>query len=365
MKNFVLMLMLVVACGLIICVHSIFGNEDYLTPPGAPGSEEARMKTLNQIEPRVAIYSLPYSITNAGSFYLTTSLAGVANSNGITILARDVKLDLNGFALNGVSNSRCGIIVPEIRDNISIRNGVIRGWGEFGILATNATDTMIEDVKTFGNSWGGLYVGANSMIERCAAYGNGYNAPPQDPPADDGIKAGSYSTIKDCKARNNKGAGIHAGSHCKITGCTATESGQADGIHAEDYCTIRDCTVARNKCAGITVFSKCRVIENTCGENGFNNTNVTGGAGIRVEGNSNRIEDNNVVGNKGGIFVRASDEGGNAYGNLIIRNSASGNGPDDYIMSTNVVGDYYGQVFGTNDMGASFSNSNPWSNFRF
>lgn len=356
------MIVVTVAYSLIISVA--FGD-DYMTPPGAPGSEAAKMKTLNQVEPRTPITSLPFSITNPGSYYLIAPLFGVGGSNGIIIAASDVKLDLNGFALNGVSNSYDGVRVAGTRDNITIRNGVIRNWDTYGIMATNAHNSTLTDVKAFGNGWGGLYIGDNSLINCCAAYDNGKKVidPPPGEPADDGIKAGSYCTIKDCKARNNKGAGIHAGTHSKITGCTSTESTQADGIHALNYSTIRDCTVSKNAVAGITVFSKCRVVDNTCGDNGWGNSL---GAGIRIEGSNNRVEDNNVIDNRKGICVRDSQGGAaEAYGNLIIRNSASGNIEDNFMMSTNVTGDHYGNIMGTNDMGGSFSNSNPWANFQF
>src|SRR5205085_693571 len=61
-----------------------------LTPPGPPAPV---MKTLQQIEPRTAISSLPFTITNSGSYYLTGNLTGTAGANrGITILTDHVTL---------------------------------------------------------------------------------------------------------------------------------------------------------------------------------------------------------------------------------------------------------------------------------
>ena len=69
-----------------------------LTPPGPPGPT---MKTLSQVEPRTLISSLPYTITNSGSYYLAASLTGGVGQNGITIGVGNVTLDLRGFDLIG------------------------------------------------------------------------------------------------------------------------------------------------------------------------------------------------------------------------------------------------------------------------
>src|SRR4051812_21725528 len=69
-----------------------------LAPAGAPAP---LMKTLDQLEPRTPISSVPYTITNAGSYYLTTNLTATAGNNGIIVSADHVTIDLNGFMLSG------------------------------------------------------------------------------------------------------------------------------------------------------------------------------------------------------------------------------------------------------------------------
>ena len=79
-----------------------------LTPPGAPAPT---MKSLDQVEARTIVNAANtpgdannlFIITNSGSYYLTTNLVGVSGKSGISITANDVTLDLNGFALLGVS----------------------------------------------------------------------------------------------------------------------------------------------------------------------------------------------------------------------------------------------------------------------
>src|SRR6266436_4671626 len=63
-----------------------------LTPPGAPAPT---MKTLQQIEPRTPISSVPVSILNSGSYYLTDNLE-VSYGDAIFISANNVTVDLNG-----------------------------------------------------------------------------------------------------------------------------------------------------------------------------------------------------------------------------------------------------------------------------
>src|SRR5690349_4513811 len=94
-----------------------------LAPPGPPA---ATMKTLAQIEPRIPITSLPFTITNRGSYYLLTNFVGLG---GISINSGDVTLDLNGFSLVGSSGK--GIFVPlpgPTLTNIAVQNGTVSGW---------------------------------------------------------------------------------------------------------------------------------------------------------------------------------------------------------------------------------------------
>src|ERR1035441_10554007 len=67
-----------------------------LTPPGAPAPT---MKSLDQIEARTPISSLPYTISMPGSYYLTSSF-NVNSGSAITITASKVTLDLTRVTLS-------------------------------------------------------------------------------------------------------------------------------------------------------------------------------------------------------------------------------------------------------------------------
>ena len=322
------------------------------------GVPVATMKTMDQVEPRTLISRLPFSIVRPGSYYLASPLDGIPGSNGITIAASNVRLDLSGFPLKGTGGSLSGIAVIQASENIVVRNGVVHQWGKYGLDASLARGVVISDLKAITNGWGGLYAGADSLVERCAAYHNGFTGIATNPPTTDGIQVGAFSSIIDCKSGKNKGAGIHTYEHSRILGCTATESLEANGIWAESYCTIRDCTTARNANHGIRVASMCRVTENTSAENGYSGP-ATNAAGIAVEGSNNLIEKNILAGNDMGIFVPVTFPF--ARGNLIINNAASKNGIDFRILDvSNYVGPLEQFMAGN-----AFTNTNPWANFRF
>ncbi len=103
-----------------------------LTPPGAPGPT---MKTLDQVEARIPISSAPFTITNAGSYYLTGNLRVLyapplfTSSNAIVIAASGVTLDLNGFTISSSAAraTGCGILLWGSLEGITILNGHIRG----------------------------------------------------------------------------------------------------------------------------------------------------------------------------------------------------------------------------------------------
>jgi len=334
-----------------------------LTPPGAPAPT---FKTLAQIEPRTPIgasttpgdASSLFKITQPGSYYLTTNLTGVAAKHGIEITASGVTLDLVGFELaGGVTNSLDGVRVSVIVTNLAIRNGSVRNWGGDGVDTFNARNGQYQDLGFSANGGRGLFCGEGSTVTGCTARSNGGG----------GIAAGGGSTVTGCTARDNTGTGIFADPGSTVTGCTAlsntgtgisagvgstvtgctasfntgngifadagtvtgcTASGNAgDGISTTNGSTVTGCTARANTRDGIQVGFDCRVTDNTCDSNGDGGD----GAGIHAIGSDTRIEGNNVTDNDRGIDVDAA-------GNLIIRNSASGNTTNYDIVANNVFG---------------------------
>src|SRR5260370_528572 len=126
-----------------------------LTPPGPPGPS---MKTLDQIDPPMPISSLPYAITIPGSYYLITNGVGISGSHGITISANNVTIDLNGFALLGVTGALSGVFVTGHYTNITVRNGSVNGWPGNGLDAYTVAyprNLVFERLTVAGNGGDG------------------------------------------------------------------------------------------------------------------------------------------------------------------------------------------------------------------
>jgi hypothetical protein len=319
-----------------------------LTPPGAPAPV---MKSLDQIEPRTPISSLPFTINKTGSYYLTTNLTGTTSAAGILISANDVTLDLNGFALIGVAGSLDGVSLTNAWTNLVVLNGTIRDWGGRGIDATSARNSQFERLRILSNGGVGLLAGPESLIRDCLVQGSILN---------DGFFASAGSTFSGCTSIGNGGSGFNTYEKCLATGCLAKENAgygfypaddcafvgctalanQNVGIQAGLYngCRIQDCTVTGNTNAGIACGSqalvsgclvrgnsgdgilavtRCRIVNNHCVANGSGSSSY---AGINLIGFSNYVEGNTLAANRNnGLNV----SGGNA--NRIVKNSVMSN----------------------------------------
>ncbi len=344
---------------------SVMGGGNLNPPPEAlqNGTPVAIMKSLDEIEPRVPITELPFSITNPGSYYFTTSLKG---TNGITILSNDVQLDLGGFALKGETNSSTSAIeIGAGIANVTIRSGAISDWMGFGIAGADAEQVKVIDIAANVNGAGGIKFGKNSLATGCIANRNGGT----------GIQVGESGTVRECKASDNQQDGISAGFGTTIVGCTVTWN-KKNGISTDIYCTIRDCSAVNNTNDGVEVSSSCRAEGNNIGDNGKGGG---GGSGIHVAGPGNRIKDNNVTANLWGINVDL-----NGVGNWIENNNVVDNDIGIWVKGTGnfIIRNGVGTPLNTNNpvhfqigpnnqcaavlenQGGAFTNSNPWSNVR-
>ncbi len=317
-----------------------------LTPPGAPAPS---MKTLAQIEPRTPISSLPFLITNSGSYYVTTNLTGTSGLNGIYINANNVTLDLNGFAMLGVSGAGYAVEVNGAYNNVTVRNGAIYNWGG-GLESayTTSRGQIIEGLKIYGSVSAGIIIQGISVIRDCVVVTNGtdgiycggfgggglivgcmasgnlgrgiylnngvvldsrveYNTGDNIVVSDGsevrgcatigasslfssnvGIRGGQGCKIQDCVASGNS-SGIVVGDGSSVTGCNAYKTSQTSGsgIQAGNYAVIKECTATTNY-FGITAGSNSTIVACTVSK--------SASFGLSVSDNSN-VRDCNVCNN--------------------------------------------------------------------
>ena len=366
-----------IAAGIVsfVMIHPpILCAQGSLTPPGGPAPT---MKSLDQIEPRTLVSFVPYNIVHPGSFYLTTNLTGVGGTNGITIAANNVTLDLNGFALNGVSGSIDGIYVSGSHTNIVVRNGTLSGWGTNGVDGGLANNLSCERLTVSSCSYG--IVAYNATVSGCAVQSCGsdgiyivsstVSGCTIQSCGNDGISAdlakvsdckvqscftginASYSTVSGCTVLSSGGDGLSV-SYSTVSGCMAQSSG-SDGIYANSS-TVSGCYVKGSAFSGILVDAPgCQIIGNNC--TGNNTTANANNAGIYLDDANNRVEDNQVTASGyAGISVY-----GTYSGNIIIKNTVAGSGANNYLTpGSQVVGPLI-TSYGT------ITSVNPWANFSF
>jgi hypothetical protein len=242
-------------------LHPSAFSQGPLNPPGAPAPS---MKTLDQIdaklEKRTPINSLPFTISQPGSYYLTRNLQFTAASgNAITITVNNVTLDLMGFTLSSSS----AVTGDAIRmnaglRNIAVRNGVIAGNTTVAISGSFPNQTYTVTAAGFSNGINafsspaasschfshlrisgcrtfGLDGGEQAVVEQVTATHNG----------SEGILA-SNGTVAHCTAFSNGGSGVLASS---VTNCIANANG-IFGIVALSG-SVNNCTAVANGSTGV------------------------------------------------------------------------------------------------------------------
>ena len=409
-----------------------------LTPPGAPGPT---MKTLDQLdakltetttkldqtEPRRPIASLPFQITESGSYYFTGNLHFTAASgHAINVSAPNVTIDLMGFTLSsapevtgdainfGAQALHCavknGIIlgassvtgsggtlaVTRAGFNFGIRDARRGRFAELTIMKCRDLGAFVRESALDGcvlmeNGGSGLLTFGPGVVSNCVVTLNGGN----------GIMAAEGSVTNSMGA-NNQGTGIIAAT---ITGSTARGNG-GSGMGGGNTETVANCSAVNNGDDGIVSYAvststargnggtgivsahaqACTAWENgvhgihirppllDSGSNGgaaianvsSRNGRLGNGAGIYIEGNGTRVEGNNCHDNDWGI---QSTTGSNAF---IVRNSCRSNPMAP--MNAGATGNYdfnrgsntFGPVVVVDgDMSANAAASHPAANIQF
>ncbi len=250
--------------------------------------------------------------------------AGIANSgiNGLNI--SDCTCELNGSV---------GIAAPA---QSLVSHCIVRGNGAGGITAGDGS--TITSCTANENTGVGINITNGCTVTACASALNTLT----------GYTATSGTTFTSCSARDNTTDGFSIGAGSTARDCTSF-SNTGSGIVGTFGCTINNCTTRINTLDGIRVVSDCRVVDNTSDCNG---SGAGDGAAIHATSSDNRIDGNNCTDSDRGIDVDVA-------GNLIIRNTASGNTTNFDIVAGNSVG----QIQDVS--GIDITSTNPWRNFSF
>jgi hypothetical protein len=395
-----------------------------LTPPGPPAPN---MKSLQQIEPRTPISSVPFSIATPGSYYLTTNLTDTAGGTGITILVSDVTVDLNGFTLKGTNTSFAAVFLSSPKEtNVAIFNGVLRDWPVAGIGGDQFAYSCRFENLLVAHCGIGVDAGWNCTVRSCIVSScNGKGITAFDGSIIEnclsvsnssfGILVGSGTCeILNSTARYNGSSGIYTGPHAIVKNCIC-DFNQSDGFTIGDLCLIDSCYSTSNATFGYSLGAQCRVVNSFAIGNSFVNMSLGPGSqaegcvaslsgygfnafpgstllncsavsnvteGIQLQVGSRAVNCQVRGPGSGGGSIGISLAGTNAVadscqvtdnntgigasgGTLVIRNVARGNA-FNYELPTNCM---FGPIIsfgsGANTLTGTITNSNPWANFAY
>lgn len=327
---------------------SCFAIAGSLVPPGAPGPT---MKTLTEVEPRIAIHSadLPLVISQPGSYYLAENIkvqpTDPVTTAAISIESDHVTIDLNGFALAGSNtNGTSGIVANGTMANLTVKNGYVASWEEYGIFM-DVRDVHIKNVTANQNHGYAMWLTAGRVVN-CVACEN---------------LAGIYfytsttnpvarpCVMDRCTVISNGETGVYSRIPIKITNTNSSHNfGNGMSLYGPRS-VVENCVANFNSASGIMLTSDAvngSVSGNTCNDNDE--------TGIVIIGKGTRTENNHAANNQGyGIKVDQRS--------MVFKNTAYDNDIANYSLVSEAVA---GPIV-TTTTGGIVDSDHPWANFSF
>ena len=260
-------------------------------------------------EIRIPISSVPITITTSGSYYFTEDLTySLTTGQAIAVNVDNVTIDLMGFSLIGpgiASGSNYGIYMNG-RRNVTIRNGTVRAFGEYGIMEgsyVTGRDHHVLNMRAIGNGSTGIFLyGRSHLVKGCTAAENGdygiltdYGSVVIHNTVNDNQSFGLYAyggtNITDNTAYNNQGGGFYIRLGATVTGNSAITN-VGDGFYTSSGSTVNGNTAYNNQGNGISASLGSTIINNTSYHN--YNTGILLGSNSLV--NNNTAYNNNQSG---------------------------------------------------------------------
>lgn len=289
-----------------------------LTPPGPPAATMLTLDQLaakvDQVEKRTPITSLPFIINTPGSYYLTRSFLYTGTSDGITITAPDVVVDLNGFSITCTATSGSGAGVryngstANPLRNVIVRNGTIDNF-YYGFYFFGTQNSAIVNVHCANQRGIGAIVqnSSGNLLSRVLISNSAFTG--LDFTATSGV-TDDNNEVADCIITGAQSRGIQflaTGSGNRLERCIASSNVDA-GLYwtgGGSANVVRECSFVGNGADGIYLANAAltgnRIDSNEASKNG--------GVGIHTVGTSkNLIVRNLMVSNTGGNYTFAAGD---------------------------------------------------------
>ena len=258
-----------------------------LTPP--PGAPSPTNTTLQQVEPRTDVTTLPggsgsfHRITAPGSYYVPRNITiGTPNLTLIQVDADNVTIDLRGFQLDGFNAAGTGIEITNDSRNTTITNGSITRFTTAGVDGTASQGANIAGITVTDSQFAftfpsGLFTLTDCHTDNSGAQAGFFAA----------IVVEGGGTITRCSATNGPSGGFllnrvavrdsiaidnvdtgFTGSRAAVTNCVAI--GNANGFALSSTSTLENCLASSNRLdgfAGESVYTNCTARSNS--DDGF------------------------------------------------------------------------------------------------
>ena len=377
---------------------SVTLNGSVLEIVDAGGTQSADLSSL-QAASRIPISSVPFTISQSGSYYFTQNLVNSSSTaDGITINADNVSVDMNGFSLDGAGIGDDGVFVNGLQKNIIFKNGHITNWRDVGFNGFSLDDSQLLSLTVSDNGGQGVIVNNRNLLQDIVSNNNsqvqttdaGIEGDDHNMlincissnNTDDGFFLAEKNTLENCKAIGNGRSGFDIGLESFLKDCVASDNVQ-DGFQIGNRGKLESCHATTNGFNGFNFTigvsaTNCKAVNNGAGttidsfENGFrlgSDSSVVdceafgsiGGSGFRLEGSDIFVDSCIAKENtRAGFETRQGTMNNATTGNFIIRCIASSTGNSFDIAGGNDAGPI---IFPNGTL--SSTQNHPYANFSY